>query len=355
MIEVIKTAKYDIQLSASFVILEQVLAQFKNSKLFVLVDENTSKHCLPLVSSFFKNDFHTIEIDAGEENKNLKTCETIWEQLKIGGAKRSDLLLNLGGGVIGDMGGFCASTYKRGINFIQMPTTLLSMVDASIGGKLGINFSGLKNNVGLFNNPNAVLIFPEFLKTLPHNQIKSGFAEMLKHSLIANKNHWENLKNIYPKVDTIIINDIKNSILIKKEIVEQDFKESGLRKLLNYGHTVGHALESWSLKNEENSLLHGEAIAIGMIIENYFASKTLEFSIEEMEQVNKVILNVFDKRNIENYNIYELLVLMKQDKKNLDNQISFSLLQNIGEAKFDKHIETQLIKEGINYYKNLKQ
>ena len=214
------------------------------SKVAILVDENTKRDCLPKLPQF-ENPI-IIEIKSGEENKNINTCNFIWEQLTAQHFDRNSLLINLGGGVIGDMGGFAASTYKRGIDFIQIPTTLLAMVDASVGGKLGVDFNGLKNQIGLFNNPESVLIFPEFLETLPENQLKSGFAEVVKHALISDKNLWEELTSTtFDKLNWEAI--ILTSIQIKNNIILSDPFEKGNRKKLNFGHTFGHAVESYYL------------------------------------------------------------------------------------------------------------
>ena len=215
------------------------------SKIGILVDENTKEFCLPLLSEIKKSVI--IEIKSGEENKNIDSCNLIWEALTKNCFDRNSLLINLGGGVIGDMGGFCASTYKRGIEFIQIPTSLLAMVDASVGGKLGVDFNGLKNQVGLFSNPKSVIINPKFLETLPEDELRSGFAEVVKHALIVDKNLWNHLKN-NPFQDLYWEEIIESSVQIKNKIVMSDPKEKGERKKLNFGHTFGHAIESYYLE-----------------------------------------------------------------------------------------------------------
>ena len=237
--------------------LHSFLATNKYTQVFILVDENTLEHCLPLLPNF---DYQIIKIESGERNKNIETCQKIWQNLLNNNADRKALLINLGGGVISDMGGFCASTYKRGIDFINIPTTLLAMVDATIGGKTGIDFGFQKNMIGLFSLAKTVLIDATFLKTLNYRQIKSGKAEMLKHGLIANEQHFTQIiSSAIPNLDLI-----KASIAIKQEIVSTDPFEKGIRKSLNFGHTLGHALEAYYLANNLD-ILHGEAIAQGMI------------------------------------------------------------------------------------------
>ncbi|MCZ2102743.1 MAG: 3-dehydroquinate synthase, partial [Chitinophagales bacterium] len=246
--------------------LKQKIQATSWSKIFVLVDENTEKYCLFHLLEQMDLPIHVIKIPSGEQHKNLNTCQLVWQNLMAKGADRLSLLINLGGGVIGDLGGFCAGTYMRGIRFIQIPTTLLSQVDASVGGKLGVDFMERKNMIGLFGNPEAVFIFTDFLKTLPERELKSGYAEMLKHALIADKDAWNRLS----KTDVATINDwestIYESVMIKQSIIQEDPLEAGKRKILNFGHTVGHAIESYWISREK-PLLHGEAIAIGMVAE----------------------------------------------------------------------------------------
>jgi len=247
------------------------------SKVAILVDENTKRNCLPKLPQLENSII--IEVTSGEINKSISSCNYIWEQLSEHNFDRDSLLINLGGGVIGDMGGFAASTYKRGIDFIQVPTTLLAMVDASVGGKLGVDFNGLKNQIGLFNNPESVLIFPEFLETLPENQLKSGYAEVVKHALISDNNLWE-------KIISVPFNEmnwgeiIETSINIKNKIVLSDPYEKGERKKLNFGHTFGHAVESYYLE-KGTPILHGEAVLMGILLE-------VEMSLVSQEQNNEI-------------------------------------------------------------------
>ncbi len=295
------------------------------SRVAILVDENTKRDCLNKLPK--ADNAIIIEIKSGEENKNISNCNFIWQELTNHNFDRNSLLINLGGGVIGDMGGFCASTYKRGIDFIQIPTTLLTMVDASIGGKLGIDFSGLKNQIGLFLNPKSVLIYPDFLETLPLNQLKSGFAEVLKHALISNKNLWNEILNTpFKKLNWNEI--ISLSVEIKNKIVLSDPKEKGERKKLNFGHTFGHAIESFYLQ-KGTPVLHGQAIALGMLIEG----KMSNLSELEKVEITAFILSNFTLPHNPAKN--QLIEFMKNDKKNSDEKINFTLLDGIGSCSIN--------------------
>ena len=299
------------------------------SAIAILVDENTKKHCLPtfLGENPQLNNSIIIEIKSGEENKNIATCNYIWQQLTNHNFNRNSLLINLGGGVIGDMGGFCASTYKRGIDFMQIPTTLLAMVDASVGGKLGIDFDSFKNQVGLFANPEKVIINPVFLNTLSENQIKSGFAEVVKHALISDKELWNNLTKTDFQ-DLIWEEVIAHSIAIKNKIVLNDPKEKGKRKKLNFGHTFGHAIESYYLQ-KGTPVFHGEAIALGMLLE----SKMSDLTDLEKREITTYILSNFALPHNPDKN--QLIEFMQNDKKNKDVKINFSLLKGIGNCSID--------------------
>ena len=290
------------------------------SEVAILVDENTRRDCLNKLPK--TDNSKVIEIKSGEKNKNISTCNFIWQELTNHNFGKDSLLINLGGGVIGDMGGFCAATYKRGIDFIQIPTTLLAMTDASIGGKLGVNFLALKNQIGLFANPKSVLIYPDFLESLPLDQLKSGFAEVLKHALISDKNLWNEILNTsFEKLNWNEI--ILLSVEIKNKIVLSDPKEKGERRKLNFGHTFGHAIESFYLK-KSTPILHGQAIALGILIE----SKMSNLSELEKVEINAFILSNF----ILPYNPAknQLIDFMRNDKKNSDEKINFTLLNGIG-------------------------
>ena len=290
------------------------------SEVAILVDENTRKNCLNKLPKIPNS--KVIEIKSGEKNKNISTCNFIWQELTNHNFSKNSLLINLGGGVIGDMGGFCAATYKRGIDFIQIPTTLLAMTDASIGGKLGVDLLALKNQIGLFTNPKSVLIYPDFLESLPLNQLKSGFAEVLKHALISDKNLWNEILNTsFEKLNWNEI--ILLSVEIKNKIVLSDPKEKGERRKLNFGHTYGHAIESFYLK-KSTPILHGQAIALGMLIE----SKMSSLSESEKVEITAFILSNFTLPYNPAKN--QLINFMRNDKKNLDEKINFTLLDGIG-------------------------
>jgi len=328
--------------------LEEYLKGKQYSAICIIVDQNTEKHCFPLLSDLFTNPI-IISIPAGEEEKNLRTCEKIWQTMTDHQLDRKALVINLGGGVIGDMGGFCAATYKRGIDFIQIPTTLLSQVDASVGGKLGIDFNSYKNHIGVFQEPKAVFIDSVFLETLPVEELRSGYAEIIKHCLIADKAKWEKIKSkSFQQQDW---NDLAaHSIAIKSKITQEDPKELGLRKILNFGHTIGHAIESYFLEIPDKRLLHGEAIAIGMITEAYISFKKEFISKEELEDLKIYILSVFRKIEIFEFDIEKLIPLTMQDKKNENKKIQCTLLEKIGEANYNNPINYNEIKEAINYY-----
>lgn len=275
----IKANDYSIYFNhEAYEMLNSWISNYNYSKLFILVDETTNEFCLPKLLPLLEVEIpiEIIEIEAGEEMKNISTCVEIWSILADLGADRKSALLNLGGGVITDLGGFVASTFKRGIDFINIPTTLLGMVDAAIGGKNGVDLGALKNQIGVINAPKLVLIDTDFLETLPQNHMKSGLAEMLKHGLIFDKTYWNQFKDLkdlnFDDLDQLI----HRSVEIKNEIVCQDPTETGVRKALNFGHTLGHAIESHFLETP-TLLLHGEAIAIGMVLESYISRKKTLF------------------------------------------------------------------------------
>lgn len=328
--------------------LEKTLAHFNPDKVAYLVDENTRQHCLPLLKP--GKESHVIEIHSGEIFKNLNTCELIWSEMTVLGFTRKSLLVNVGGGVIGDMGGFAASTYKRGIRFVNVPTTLLAAVDANIGGKLGIDFSGFKNHIGLFRDPDAVIISDMFLKTLPKRELRSGFAEVLKHGLIRDKAYWDAVKRKdFPDMNWKDV--IRQSAAIKGEVVAEDFTESGRRKILNFGHTLGHSIETWYL-NEGKDLLHGEAIAVGMILEAFLAKEKGLLNEDELLDITENISRIFGFYAIPD--VSELLPIMLQDKKNLNSNISFSLLDGLGHCLYDQSVDLTLIEDAIKYYEEIK-
>ncbi|MEO1053439.1 MAG: 3-dehydroquinate synthase [Bacteroidota bacterium] len=322
------------------------------TKIGVLVDEHTKAHCLPHIAPALPSDFILFEIKSGEQNKNLITCEKIWSEMTSSGFDRSSLLINLGGGVIGDMGGFCAATFKRGINFINIPTTLLAQVDASIGGKLGIDFGHYKNHIGLFQDPYQVIIYPEFLDTLPRTELRSGFAEVIKHGLIADQNYWASISGL--SFDAQPWEEhIKHSIGVKGKVVENDPTEKGLRKILNFGHTIGHAVEGYYLNDDNQKLLHGDAVAIGMICEAYLSQERCGLSQEAFGKISSFILDIYEHLDIKQDQINDIVKLLGQDKKNKGNKILCSLLETEGKAVFDVVISVEDAKKALSYYSHL--
>ena len=336
----------------AFKALNAHLADKKYSIVFILVDENTHELCLPNFMAEINGDyqFEIIEIESGEINKNIETCVGVWEALSELGADRKSVMINLGGGVLTDMGGFIASTFKRGIDFINVPTTLLSMVDASVGGKTGIDLGALKNQIGVINQPVMVLVIPDFLDTLENRQVISGFAEMLKHGLIQSNSYWEALKEANSLED--MKKHILTSIQIKNEVVLQDPTEQNIRKILNYGHTLGHAIESYFLENESKEmLLHGEAIAVGMILEGYLSHKLLGLSEQSLNDIKTTFLDKYEKVEFSDDDFENILKLMKYDKKNSHGKVNFVLLKTIGEPIIDVEIPVELFAEAFAYYK----
>lgn len=327
--------------------LNDVIAHLDVSKIAILVDENTEKHCLPLIESLISN-ARIIKITSGEQHKNLTTCAYIWEQMTKASLDRKSLLINLGGGVIGDMGGFCAATYKRGIRFINLPTTLLSQVDASVGGKLGIDFNGFKNHIGLFKQPDHILIHSTFLQTLSEREMKSGFAEILKHSIIANHEQWNRIKS--KPFKAIDINTIvEQSVKIKENVVNEDPLEKGIRKILNFGHTIGHAIETTFL-NSSNPILHGEAVAAGMICESYIAHKESLITQDELEQIVKMIDLNYSRVALSSKSQQSILTLVAQDKKNEKDNILMALPKGIGSAVWDIEVNPYEIQAALEFY-----
>lgn len=320
-------------------------------KVAVLADSNSRKHCLPYMEKTVGVSFkdRIIEIPAGEEFKNIGTCEAIWNELNDMGCDRRSVLINLGGGVVGDMGGFAACTFKRGISFIQVPTTLLSQVDASVGGKLGIDLHHLKNLIGVFGQPEGVFADAHFLDTLDDRQKISGFAEMIKHGLIADHDYYDELTRTSPLSLGDAHVHIARSVAIKNKVVLEDPLEKGLRKILNFGHTIGHAVESWSLVNDVEHLLHGEAIAIGMICEAHLSLKT-GLSIEELENITSYIKGVYPAYPLQKIPVEDVVAIMAHDKKNTSGKISFSLLRKIGQCGYDDFCERADVEAALAYY-----
>ena len=344
--------EYDIYLGSEvFEKLAENLVVKEYSKIFVLMDSNTHKHCWPILNAYLVNYFPII-LPPGEASKTIRYAEFIWETLQNNLADRKALLINLGGGMISDIGGFCASTYKRGINFINIPTSLLAMVDAAIGGKLGIDLNSYKNSIGLFNHPSCIYIYPPFLNTLEDNEIRNGFAEISKHAFIDDKNLFEKLETLDLNDSNKLSNIIFQSVKIKFSIVSKDPFEKNIRKKLNFGHTIGHAIETASLINDKTPLKHGEAIAIGMICEA-FISKAIEgLSSKELNTITQFIMKRFPKYK-QKLNPEELIAIMRNDKKNREGNINFTLLKKIGKAKIDINCHEDLIIQSLDYYQSL--
>ena len=339
--------------SIGYETLASLLIPSHYSKIFILVDENTSQYCLP---HFLNNlateiEIEIIELEVGEIHKNIATCTEVWSALSELGGDRKSIVLNLGGGVISDLGGFVACTFKRGIDFVNIPTTLLSMVDASIGGKNGIDLGNLKNQIGIIREPKAVLIDIQFLNTLPQNEMRSGLAEMLKHGLIFDKTYWDKFKNL-KDLNTEDLNVlIHQSIQIKNNIVCEDLTENGIRKSLNFGHTLGHAIESYFLENEaKKNLLHGEAVAIGMILESYISKEKGLLNNAEYHEIKYIINDIFDRIDFSKLEIEKIIDLLIYDKKNEFGKVQFALLDGIGKIKINQEADNALIYKAFEDY-----
>jgi 3-dehydroquinate synthase len=295
--------------------------------------------------------FELLQIPAGESHKSIGTCLQLWESLSEKGADRKSLLINLGGGVVTDLGGFVACTFKRGIEFINIPTSLLAMVDASVGGKNGVDLGNIKNQIGVIKEPYSVLIDTQFLRTLPEEEIVSGFSEMLKHGLITSEDYWTRVKHFDVANEAEATQLIRESVEIKKKVVVEDPHENGLRKTLNYGHTLGHAIESYCLtSNEKKSLLHGEAIAIGIILAKYLSSELICFPKYKLSDVVTTILKHFDKVTFNKRDIDSIISLLKFDKKNANGKVYFVLLRDIGSNKIDCEVPNDLLYKAFEFY-----
>ncbi len=333
--------------------LTKYISESKPSLIFILVDSNTHNYCLNLFLQQLETTItiEVIEMEAGEEHKNIETCSGIWESLSELGADRKSLLINLGGGVVTDLGGFVASTFKRGIDYINVPTSLLAMVDASVGGKCGVDLGNLKNQIGVINQPKMVLIDSNYLSTLPANEMRSGLAEILKHGLIANEAYWEKATNLEALTLQDLDSLIMESIKIKSNIVQEDPTEKNIRKTLNYGHTLGHAIESYFLTNpNKTKLLHGEAIAAGMIMATHLSYVICGFPEKKLQNITKKINELFPKIDLLEEDYEMVLDLLKFDKKNSHGNINFVLLEDIGKAKLDVIVPNDQLIEAMNYY-----
>ena len=329
--------------------LSEAIAECKHDKLFVLVDETTEQLCLPLIAGFdCMQEAQRIVIGATDTHKTLDTLSHVWAELQRMGATRHSLLINLGGGMVTDLGGFAASTFKRGLEYINIPTTLLSMVDASVGGKTGINFGGLKNEIGVFNNANCVILDTIFLRTMDAENLLSGYAEMLKHGLISNEQTWAELLSMDLNDLDKLGDLVEKSVAVKQRIVTEDPTEHGIRKALNLGHTVGHAFESLAL--ERKPILHGYAVAYGLVVELYLCCVKTGFPQDKMRQTVGFIKENYGKMSITCDDYPKLIELMHHDKKNVGTDINFTLLGGIGDIRINQTATEEEIKEALDFY-----
>lgn len=333
--------------------LVNAISECEHDRIFVLTDETTQQLCWPKIKNFkaLKNSTPII-IKATDTHKNLDTLSQVWQALSNGGATRHSLMINLGGGMVTDLGGFAASTFKRGIDFINIPTTLLAMVDASVGGKTGINFGGLKNEIGVFSDSRFVIINTQFLDTLDHDNICSGYAEMLKHGLISDERTWAELVTF--DLDTPDLSQLQRmvaeSIKVKERIVEADPHEHGIRKALNLGHTMGHAFESFAMRRG-TPILHGYAVAYGLISELYMSARKTAFPTDRMHQTVRFIRENYGTFNITCDDYQTLIELMHHDKKNTSGIINFTLLGNVGDIRINQTANEEEIKEALDFFR----
>ncbi len=322
------------------------------SNIVIIVDNNTYNYCLPtlLINIPRLSEAIIVEVSSGELNKNINSTIEIWKSLSEINLDRNALIINLGGGVITDMGAFAASTFKRGIPFINIPTTLLAMVDASFGGKTGIDLMNYKNQIGTFATPKAVIIDTIFLSTLSKEQLMNGIAEVIKHSLIADKTLWKKLRKTIFDTNTDWEDLIIKNIKIKHKIVKNDPFEKGVRKLLNFGHTIGHAIESYSMTNGFRRLMHGEAIVIGMICETFLSVNLHKIDTFQANEICSYLFLNFKTYPFPKKDIHIILEIMKQDKKNKEGMLNFTLLRDIGEATFNNYVDVKQITKSLEYY-----
>ncbi len=321
---------------------------FSNARFFILVDENTFEFCLNDLVSIVEplQEAELFEIPSGESQKALSTAENLWTALQESEADRNAVIVNLGGGVISDLGGFVAATYKRGIRYINIPTTLLGMVDAAIGGKTAVDLNQHKNHVGAFYHPMVTCIYPSFLKTLSLRELKSGAAEMIKTALLSKKEFWEALRQMPIEKAAQNQKNIREAVVFKRQIVEQDFEEQNIRKILNFGHTIGHAIESYSLRSEM-PLLHGEAVALGMLAELFISIEKLDFPKEEYKEIFDYITQNYTFPKYFSAEIDEILSFLKNDKKNFSGKINACLLRKIGVPAIDVEITEEEARKAL--------
>ncbi len=332
-----------------------IVENYPKGKVYLVVDENTEQYCLPAIQKFeFAKELPVVQINSGEEHKNIDSVIKVWNFLEENGADRKSLLINLGGGMLSDLCGFAASSFKRGLHFVNIPTTLLSQVDASVGGKTGINFNGLKNEIGVFNQPQTVIIASDFLKSLDKQNLLSGYAEMLKHGLIHSKAHWEEcLAYDLDNIDFDSLSQmIARSVAVKEYFVMNDPTEQNIRKALNLGHTVGHAFESLALY-QNREILHGYAVVYGIIVELYLSAKKVGFPMEEAVNISNWILEKYGRFEIQQKDYEALYQKMTKDKKNENGRINFTLIPEIGKVEININCEKELIIEALDFFQSL--
>lgn len=336
---------------------KKLFDNYNFSKIFIITDHNTSQNCGSKLEILKNNNFtQELSIAPGDENKNLETLKYLWEQLLTQNADRNSLIINLGGGVVTDIGAFAASTFKRGISFVNIPTSLMAMADAAIGGKCGINFNNFKNQIGTFALPIATYIYTPFLETLPQRHLLAGYAEMIKHALLDNNKHWQKISSVIPsKIDFKYLDILlKESIQVKLNYIKDDLQDKAMRQALNFGHTIGHSIETFFL-NKNVDILHGEAVAIGIIAEVYLSNKITNFNYNNVFEIVSFISSHFPTYRI-TYNDYPaILDIMLKDKKNSNNKIVFSLLSDFGKINLHQQADKSLISEALNFYFQVKK
>ena len=334
--------------------LKAAVGNCPHDRMFILTDDTTRSLCLPLLAECdFLDGAHVITIPSGDTHKTLDSTCLVWQELQSHGATRHSLMINLGGGMVTDLGGFAASCFKRGIKFINIPTTLLAMVDASVGGKTGVNFGGLKNEIGVFNDSDCVILSTDFLRTLDSANLMSGYAEMLKHGLISDEKMWAELVTFdlhnpdYSQLSRMLADSVK----VKERIVAEDPHEHGIRKALNVGHTAGHALESWAMRHD-CPILHGYAVAFGVIVELYLSATKMGFPTDKMRQTVQFIRANYGSLGISCNDYDELLELMTHDKKNTAGIINFTLLHDIGGIDLNQTASKEEITEALDFFRD---
>lgn len=338
------------QVEHNFTVLNDLIKNQQPSSIFILVDDQTMENCYPYFIPHLETEarIEVIEIDHGEEYKTIETCTGIWNAMIELECDRNSLIINLGGGVITDLGGFIASTIKRGVNFIHIPTSLLGMVDAAIGGKNGVDLGSLKNQIGVINMPAMTIVDPGFLNTLPKQHLLNGSIEMFKHGLIASRSYWDNMRQNIDYFNDAFTQLIYESILIKTNIVSSDPYEKNARKALNFGHTIGHAIESFCMdSNDNNSLLHGEAVAVGLLLESYISQQLTGLPESDYHQIKTWYESLSLNVKFDNSQIEEILAYMQHDKKNVNGEIRFVLLKEIGDFITDQIVPLELIHQSF--------